>query len=133
MSVDRIANARLRDRVVSAEAAAALIQPGETVAMSGFTGSGYPKAVPVELARRIEAVHAQGNPFQIKLMTGASTAPELDGALAKADGIAMRMPFQSDRMRATASTRASWITSTSTSATLPSTCGSASTARSTPR
>jgi acyl-CoA hydrolase len=29
----------------------------------------------VELARRIEAVHAQGNPFQIKLMTGASTAP----------------------------------------------------------
>ena len=55
MSVDRIANARLRDRVVSAEAAAALIQPGETVAMSGFTGSGYPKAVPVELARRIEA------------------------------------------------------------------------------
>jgi succinyl-CoA:acetate CoA-transferase len=29
-------------------------------------------------------------------MTGASTAPELDGALAKADGIAMRMPFQSD-------------------------------------
>ena len=96
MSVDRIANARLRDRVVSAEAAAALIQPGETVAMSGFTGSGYPKAVPVELARRIEAVHAQGQPFQIKLMTGASTAPELDGALAKADGIAMRMPFQSD-------------------------------------
>lgn len=96
MSVDRIANARLRDRVVSAEAAAALIQPGETVAMSGFTGSGYPKAVPVELARRIEAVHAQGQPFQISLMTGASTAPELDGALAKADGIAMRMPFQSD-------------------------------------
>jgi succinyl-CoA:acetate CoA-transferase len=30
--------------------------------MSGFTGSGYPKAVPVELARRIEAVHAQGQP-----------------------------------------------------------------------
>ena len=96
MSVDRIANARLRDRVVSAEAAAALIQPGETVAMSGFTGSGYPKAVPVALAQRIEAVHAQGLPFQISLMTGASTAPELDGALAKADGIAMRMPFQSD-------------------------------------
>ena len=96
MPADRIANARLRDRVVSAEAAAALIQPGETVAMSGFTGSGYPKAVPVELARRIEAVHAQGLPFQISLMTGASTAPELDGALAKADGIAMRMPFQSD-------------------------------------
>ena len=96
MSVDRIADARLRARVVSAEAAAALIQPGETVAMSGFTGSGYPKAVPVALAQRIEAFHADNLPFQISLMTGASTAPELDGALAKADGIAMRMPFQSD-------------------------------------
>ena len=95
MSVDRIADARLRARVVSAEAAAALIQPGETVAMSGFTGSGYPKAVPVALAQRIEAFHADNLPFQISLMTGASTAPELDGALAKADGIAMRMPFQS--------------------------------------
>ncbi|MEA9757009.1 acetyl-CoA hydrolase/transferase family protein [Xanthomonas campestris pv. raphani] len=96
MSDERILNAPLRDRLVSAEAAAALIQPGETVAMSGFTGSGYPKAVPMALAQRIEAAHLQGEAFQIKLMTGASTAPELDGALAKADGIAMRMPFQSD-------------------------------------
>lgn len=96
MSDERILYAPLRERLVSAEAAAALIQPGETVAMSGFTGSGYPKAVPMALAQRIEAAHLQGQPFQIKLMTGASTAPELDGALAKADGIAMRMPFQSD-------------------------------------
>jgi succinyl-CoA:acetate CoA-transferase len=96
MSLDRILDVRLHDRIVSAETAAALIQPGETVAMSGFTGSGYPKAVPLALARRIEASHQQGDSFQIKLMTGASTAPELDGALAKADGIAMRMPFQSD-------------------------------------
>ena len=62
---------------------AALIQPGETVAMSGFTGSGYPKAVPLALAARIEQAHAAGQSFQIKLMTGASTAPELDGALAQ--------------------------------------------------
>ncbi|MEE7548153.1 acetyl-CoA hydrolase/transferase family protein [Xanthomonas sp. Kuri4-1] len=96
MSAERILDSRLRDRIVTAEAAAALIEPGETVAMSGFTGSGYPKAVPMALAQRIEAAHLQGQPFQIKLMTGASTAPELDGALAKADGIAMRMPFQSD-------------------------------------
>ncbi len=96
MSVERILDARLRERVVSAETAAALIQPGETVAMSGFTGSGYPKAVPMALAQRIEQAHLLGQPFQIRLMTGASTAPELDGALAKADGIALRMPFQSD-------------------------------------
>jgi len=96
MSDDRILHPRLRDRVVSAEAAAAWIAPGETVAMSGFTGSGYPKAVPIALAQRIEAAHQAGEAFQIKLMTGASTAPELDGALAKADGIALRMPFQTD-------------------------------------
>ncbi|HEY0333438.1 MAG TPA: propionyl-CoA--succinate CoA transferase, partial [Stenotrophomonas sp.] len=93
---DRILDPRLLARVVSAEQAAALIQPGETVAMSGFTGSGYPKSVPLALARRIEAAHEAGQPFQIKLMTGASTAPELDGALAKAEGLALRMPFQSD-------------------------------------
>jgi succinyl-CoA:acetate CoA-transferase len=96
MSEERILHPRLRDRVVTAEAAAAWIAPGETVAMSGFTGSGYPKAVPIALAQRIEAAHQAGEAFQIKLMTGASTAPELDGALAKADGIALRMPFQTD-------------------------------------
>ncbi|WP_427852176.1 acetyl-CoA hydrolase/transferase family protein [Stenotrophomonas acidaminiphila] len=96
MSVERILDPRLRERVVSAEYAASLIQPGETVAMSGFTGSGYPKAVPQCLAQRIEQAHARGEEFRINLLTGASTAPELDGALAKVDGIAMRMPFQSD-------------------------------------
>ena len=50
MSSDRIRHPRLRGLVVSAEAAAAHIQPGETVAMSGFTGSGYPKEVPLALA-----------------------------------------------------------------------------------
>ncbi|ATD66877.1 propionyl-CoA--succinate CoA transferase [Luteimonas chenhongjianii] len=96
MSEDRIRNAALRDRVVPAATAAALIHPGQTVAMSGFTGSGYPKSVPQALAARIEVAHAAGEAFQIRLLTGASTAPELDGALAKVDGIALRLPFQSD-------------------------------------
>jgi succinyl-CoA:acetate CoA-transferase len=96
MSSDRIRHPRLRALAVSAEEAAAHIQPGETVAMSGFTGSGYPKEVPLALAARIDRCHAQGQGFQIRLLTGASTAPELDGALAKVDGIALRLPFQSD-------------------------------------
>jgi succinyl-CoA:acetate CoA-transferase len=96
MSADRISHPVLRDKVVTAETAAAFILPGETVAMSGFTGSGYPKGVPAALARRIEAAHSVGESFKITLMTGASTAPELDGALAKAEGLALRMPFQSD-------------------------------------
>jgi succinyl-CoA:acetate CoA-transferase len=40
----------LADKVMSAEEAAALIEPGSNVGMSGFTGAGYPKAVPTALA-----------------------------------------------------------------------------------
>ncbi len=49
----RIRNQALLGRVMPAEAAAALIEPGSTVGMSGFTGSGYPKSVPVALAHRL--------------------------------------------------------------------------------
>jgi succinyl-CoA:acetate CoA-transferase len=92
----RIAHPNLSSRMMSAEDAAALIEDGMTVGMSGFTGSGYPKAVPMALAARIEAEHAAGNPFRVKVWTGASTGPELDGALAKADGIELRLPYNSD-------------------------------------
>jgi succinyl-CoA:acetate CoA-transferase len=49
----RIACAALRSKVTTAEEAAALVSPGDTVGLSGFTGSGYPKAVPLALAARI--------------------------------------------------------------------------------
>ena len=93
---DRIASAALRSRITDAASAAALIADGETVAASGFTGSGYPKAVPQALATRIGAAHAAGDPFRVNLWTGASTGPELDGALAAVDGIAQRLPYSSD-------------------------------------
>lgn len=64
--------------------------------MSGFTGAGYPKALPLALARHIEQVNQSGEDFRIGVWTGASTAPELDGALAKVGGIEMRLPYQSD-------------------------------------
>jgi succinyl-CoA:acetate CoA-transferase len=96
MSEARVQNAQLRGLIRSADEAAALIRPDMTVAMSGFTGAGYPKAVPQALAARMEAAHAEGNPFRVKVLTGASTAPELDGALAKVDGIQLRLPYQSD-------------------------------------
>ena len=95
-SLERIQHEGLRQKIMSAEAAAALIPPGANVGMSGFTGAGYPKAVPLALAQRIETTHAVGKPFRIGLWTGASTAPELDGALAKAEGIDLRLPYQSD-------------------------------------
>ncbi|MGP1630407.1 MAG: acetyl-CoA hydrolase/transferase family protein [Giesbergeria sp.] len=93
---DRVLYPAFRARMVSADEAAALITPGDRVGMSGFTGAGYPKAVPGALARRMQAAHARGEDFRIGLWTGASTAPELDGVLAQAHGINMRMPYQSD-------------------------------------
>lgn len=86
----------MRSKIMSAEAAADLIRPGTTIGTSGFTGSGYPKAVPVALAAKIKKLHEQGQRFRVNLWTGASTGPELDGALAEANGIEFRMPFQSD-------------------------------------
>ena len=75
----------LADKVMSAEEAAALIEPGSNVGMSGFTGAGYPKAVPTALAARITEASARGERFKVGVWTGASTAPELDGALASVD------------------------------------------------
>ena len=92
----RVLHPAFRQKIMSAEQAAAHIMPGDNVGMSGFTGSGHPKVVPVELAKRIEATHARGEAFRISVWTGASTAPELDGALAKVNGIEMRLPYQSD-------------------------------------
>ncbi len=96
MQGNRIANGGLASRIMDADAAASLISNGMTIGMSGFTGSGYPKAVPVALAKRIEAAHAAGERFRCRVWTGASTGPELDGALAKADGIEFRLPYNSD-------------------------------------
>ena len=95
-SASRILNAALRRKCMSAEEAARLIPDGANVGMSGFTGAGHPKAVPGALAAHILAAHQAGKRFQIGVWTGASTAPELDGVLAQADGIALRLPYQSD-------------------------------------
>lgn len=96
-SESRIRCANLRQKIMSAEAAAEMIPAGATVGMSGFTGAGYPKAVPGALAERIRKLNANGNaPFRISIWTGASTAPELDGVLAEVDGIERRLPFQTD-------------------------------------
>lgn len=86
----------MRRKIMSAQEAAALIRHGDNIGMSGFTGAGYPKAVPPALAQRIVSANAAGDAFRVGVWTGASTAPELDGALAKVGGIELRLPYQSD-------------------------------------
>lgn len=81
---------------LTAEEAAAFIHDKDTVAFSGFTPAGAPKAVPRAIAARANAEHAAGRPFKINVLTGASTGPSLDGALARAHAIGFRTPYQSD-------------------------------------
>jgi len=81
---------------LTAQEAALLINNTDTIAVSGFTAAGAPKAVPAAVAARAEAEHAAGRPFKINVISGASTGRSLDGALAKAKAIGFRTPYQSD-------------------------------------
>jgi len=79
---------------LTAEEAAELIPHGAMVAFSGFTPAGAAKDVPSALARRARVLHEAGQPFQIRVLTGASTGRSLDDALAEADAISWRAPYQ---------------------------------------
>ena len=80
---------------MTAEEAAALIPHGACVGFSGFTPAGAAKAVPRALAARARELHARGEPFQIRVLTGASTGRSLDETLAQAEAISWRAPYQS--------------------------------------
>lgn len=80
---------------LTADEAAALIPDGATVAFSGFTAAGAAKAVPLALAERAKRLHAAGRPFRVRVLAGASAGPTVDDALAEADAISWRAPFQS--------------------------------------
>ena len=82
--------------LLTAAEAASLIDNGQNVGFSGFTPAGAPKAVPLAIAERAMAAHHAGNEFQIGVLTGASTGPSLDGALAKAQAIKFRTPYQTN-------------------------------------
>ena len=93
---ERVRYADFHPRIMSADAAAALIPTGTNVGMSGFTGAGYPKALPQAIAARAKAEHAAGKPYRINVWTGASTAAECDGVLAEAHALGQRLPFNTD-------------------------------------
>ncbi|MGE5646143.1 MAG: succinate CoA transferase [Acidobacteriota bacterium] len=81
-------------RLTAAEAAH-MIRNGETAGFGGFTTTGVPKATAAALAARAREEHAAGRPFQLNVIT-VSTGPAFDGALAAADAIASRVPWQCD-------------------------------------
>lgn len=77
---------------MSADQAAMLIQDGMRVGFSGFTAVGYPKAVPVALAKRAEA----GEKLKITMIAGGNVGDQLDGSLARAGAFARRYGFQNN-------------------------------------
>lgn len=93
---ERVRYPDFHSRIMTAEQAAALIPHGCNVGMSGFTGAGYPKALPQAIAARAKAEHAAGRPYQLNVWTGASTAAECDGVMAEAHALGQRLPFNTD-------------------------------------
>ena len=83
----------LRSRVINADEAALLIEDGMTVAVSGFTPSGCPKAVPLALAEQVR----RGRQLRLGLFSGASTGEELDSAWGELGIIARRLPYMTSK------------------------------------
>ncbi|MDO5301057.1 MAG: acetyl-CoA hydrolase/transferase family protein [Tissierellia bacterium] len=92
MNKERMRCKALEDKVMSAEEAAKLIDAGSTVGMSGFTPAGYPKVLPVALAKRQES----GEDLSLTVMTGASVGPEIDEVLAGSGAVARRFPYHTN-------------------------------------
>jgi succinate CoA transferase len=80
-------------KIISAAEAASMVQHGWNVGLSGFTPAGTAKAVTAEIAKKAEAEHAKGNPFQVGIFTGASTGDSCDGILSRAKAIRYRAPY----------------------------------------
>jgi len=84
--------------ILTPEEAAELIDHGSTIGFSGFTPAGAAKAIPRAIAGKARREHAAGKPFQVGVLTGASTGRSLDDALAEAEAISFRTPYQSSTL-----------------------------------
>jgi succinyl-CoA:acetate CoA-transferase len=89
MCEDRMACTALKDRIMSAGEAAAMIKTGMTLAVSGF-GPGNPKTI-------TQAVADRGEARDLSLIAAVSYGEALDGALCKAHAVRFHTAFQDDR------------------------------------
>ncbi|SJZ50590.1 acetyl-CoA hydrolase/transferase family protein [Garciella nitratireducens] len=83
----------LKNRVMEPEQAAQFFKKGMTIGTSGFTPAGYPKAVPLALAKRGK----KGEKLDLTIITGASVGEELDGELVKTGIMKRRYPYQTNK------------------------------------
>lgn len=94
MDCQRIRNSLLRQRITDANEASKLIKKNMTVAFSGLTSAGYPKAIPKELVKRkLET----GEELDLTMISG-SIAGELEDLMV--DLVSRRFPMiESSKMR----------------------------------
>ncbi|MBM7700781.1 succinate CoA transferase [Kurthia huakuii] len=90
---ERLRFAGLNDKVMSADAAAALINNGDTLGLSGFTRAGDAKFVPHALVERAKGL----DDFKVDVYTGASLGFDTDALMSDAGIVRKRLPFQVDR------------------------------------
>jgi propionyl-CoA:succinyl-CoA transferase len=83
---------------MTADEAADYIHNEATVGFSGFTAAGAAKALPMAIARKARIAKKEGQPFKIRVFTGASTGPYFDDVLAEAEAISFRAPYQSSAL-----------------------------------
>jgi len=91
---ERISYIPLRDKITDPATAASHINDGGNLFVSGFTSVGYPKLIPVELAKRARA----GERLRFNLYSGASTGEDLDDVLAEAGVVVWRRPYISAKL-----------------------------------
>ena len=84
----------MRFPILTPEEAAELFFNDAHCGFSGFTAPGSPKVVTQAIAAKAERLHAQGEPFKINIITGASTSDRCDGILARANAVGKRTPYQ---------------------------------------
>lgn len=98
MELDSKIKERLRSEkgaslIMSAEEAAKMIKDGMVLGVSGFTASGYPKAVPHAIAER----GRNGEKFKVDVYSGASLGPEIDTEMTEAGVLRKRMPYMTNK------------------------------------
>ena len=84
-------------RRITAAEAAEMIKDRDTLALSGFTPNGNPKAIFRELSKRAIRLHEQGEEFGIGILTGASSCQSVEGDMAAAKALRFRAPFSTNK------------------------------------
>lgn len=97
MQIKKNETNQMKYNFITAQEAAATICNGDTVGIGGFSSVGTPKVVPAALAEYAIQLHQKGKEFKIGLITGGAAGNQVDSALAQAQAVSFRTPFQSNK------------------------------------